>query len=102
MALIDKVKAQASQLAQKAQEAGKAGQAKLEEAQARRRADLVLRQLGAAYYAQLVGRSTGDSESEIDRLTGLLSAWESEHGPLSGAGADDSSDADESEGDVAP
>ena len=44
MGLLDKVKAQATQVAGKAQEAGRAGQAKLEEVQARRRVDTLLRQ----------------------------------------------------------
>ena len=52
MALMDKMKQQAAQLAQKAQEAGKAGQAKIEDAQAKRRADALLRELGAAVYSQ--------------------------------------------------
>ena len=83
MALIDKVKAQASQLAQKAQEAGKAGQAKLEDVQARRRADGLLRDLGAAVYAQRSGRAGGgEGDAEIDRLLSELTTFESEHGPL--------------------
>jgi len=89
MALMDKMKAQASQLAQKAQEAGKAGQAKLEDVQARRRADGLLRDLGAAVYAQRSGRGGGDSDAEIERLMGELTAHESEHGPLGETGTTD-------------
>jgi hypothetical protein len=87
MALIDKVKAQAAQLAQKAQEAGKAGQAKLEDVQARRRADAALHDLGAAYFAQHTGRATDQTNADIARLVSELSQYEAEHGPLSGDGA---------------
>jgi hypothetical protein len=82
MALMDKMKAQAAQLAQKAQEAGKAGQSKFEDVQARRRADGLLRDLGAAYYAKRSGTATGETDGEIERLVGELTAHESEHGPL--------------------
>lgn len=92
MALIDKVKAQASQLAQKAQEAGKAGQAKLEDVQARRRADGVLRELGAAFYAQKSGTAAADNASEIDRLISELKTYEAQYGPLGSAGASESGD----------
>jgi predicted nucleic acid-binding Zn-ribbon protein len=88
MALFDKVKEQASQLAQKAQEAGKAGQAKIEDAQAKRKSDAMLRDLGAALYAQ---KTTGaDNSAEIDRIVGELTAFEAEHGPVA---ADDTPDA---------
>lgn len=88
MALVDKMKAQATQLAQKAQEAGKAGQAKLEDVQARRRADGLLRELGAAYYAQRSGTSA-NSSGDIERLVGELKAHEDQYGPLGGSGAND-------------
>jgi hypothetical protein len=90
MALSDKLKAQAAQLAQKAQEAGKAGQAKFEEVQARRRADGLLRDLGAAVFTQHVGRGGADASTEVERLIGELKAWESENGPLDDGDADDS------------
>jgi hypothetical protein len=82
MALIDKIKAQAAVVAQKAQEAGKAGQSKIEDVQARRKADGLLRQLGAAFYAQRSGKAGDDNAAEIDRLVGELAAFESENGPL--------------------
>lgn len=88
MALFDKVKEQANQLAQKAQEAGKAGQAKIEDAQARRKSDAMLRQMGALVYAQRTG-STTDNDAEIDRLVGQLKAFEAEHGPITGDDAAD-------------
>jgi hypothetical protein len=90
MALVDKMKAQAAQLAQKAQEAGKAGQSKIEEVQARRRADGLLRDLGRLVYSQRTGASTGDTDAQITALVTELSAYEADHGPL------DASDDDES------
>jgi hypothetical protein len=77
MALFDKVKEQATQLAQKAQEAGKAGQAKIEDVQAKRKFDAMLRDLGAALYAQRTGTAP-DNGAEIDRLVSELSAFEAE------------------------
>ncbi len=89
MPLFDKVKAQATQLAQKAQEAGKAGQTKLEDAQARRRADAMLRELGAAIYVERSGRGSDDTATEITRLVAELSDFEAEHGPLGVPGGGD-------------
>src|ERR1700722_10531223 len=84
MALFDKVKEQASQLAQKAQEAGKAGQAKIEDAQAKRKSDAMLRDLGAALYAQ---KTSGvDNSAEIDRIVSELTAFEAENGPAASDG----------------
>ena len=77
MALLDRMKAQAAQVAQKAQEAGRAGQSKLEDAQARRHLDALYRSLGAAMYAQHVGR--GDTAAEIERLYGELKQFEQQH-----------------------
>ena len=57
MGLMDKVKAQATQVAQKAQEQAKAGQAKLAEKQSGRRSDALLRDLGAAVYAEKTGKA---------------------------------------------
>jgi hypothetical protein len=88
MALMDKMKAQASQLAQKAQEAGKAGQSKLEDAKANRRADAMLRDLGAAVYAQKSGTATDQTAGDIDRLVGELKAHEAEHGAVSASAAE--------------
>ena len=84
MPLFDKVKAQAGQVAQKAQEAGKAGQAKLDQAQAKRKADALLRDLGAAVYAERSGHASPDnaSASEIDRLVAEIASHEAEHGSV--------------------
>jgi hypothetical protein len=77
MALFDKVKEQASQVAKKAQEAGKAGQAKIEDAQAKRKFDGMLRDLGAAVYSEKTGEVT-DNSAEIDRIVGELKAFDAE------------------------
>ncbi|MBV9660356.1 MAG: hypothetical protein JO337_04290 [Acidimicrobiales bacterium] len=79
MSLLDKVKTQAAQVAEKAQEAGKAGQAKLEEAQAKRKVDGMFRELGAAVYAERTGK-TGADPTVIDRLVGEIKTFEAEHG----------------------
>jgi hypothetical protein len=96
MALMDKMKQQAQQLAQKAQEAGKAGQAKIEDAQAKRKADGLLRDLCAAVYSQRNGTATDDTDAEIERLVGELKKHEEENGPLAKA------DSDASEADASP
>src|ERR1039458_7661611 len=92
MALMDKMKAQAAQLAQKAQEAGKAGQSKIEEVQAKRRADGLLRQLGQAVYAQHTGTATTETSAQIDSLIADLKAYEAEHGSLAASVDDESTD----------
>src|SRR5215472_2212963 len=88
MGLMDKVKAQANQLAQKTQEAAQEGKARLDQAQATRRGDLLLRQLGAAVFAERTGRGTPDSQATIDQLVSAISAHERENGlNLTGTGA---------------
>jgi hypothetical protein len=78
MPLFDKVKAQATQVAQKAQEAGKAGQAKLDEVQAKRKADGLFRDLGEAVYAERTGKGDAGTAAEIDRLVEAITAQEAE------------------------
>jgi len=80
MGLMDKVKAQASQLAQKTQEAAQEGKAKLDQAQANRRGDALLRQLGVAVFAERTGRGTPDSQAKIEQLISDISAHERENG----------------------
>ncbi len=90
MPMFDKVKQQATQVAQKAQEAGKAGQAKIEEAQAKRQADALLRRLGAAVYAQRTG---GETSENVDELIAAIKAHENEHGLDAGADEEPAADA---------
>jgi|SRR5579872_2713465 len=73
MGLMDKVKAQATQLAQQTQE-------KARDMQAKRRADVMLRNLGAAVYAERTGRAGPNSQADIDKLIGDLKSHESENG----------------------
>jgi hypothetical protein len=83
MPFLDKMKAQATQVAAKAQEAGKAGQARLEQVQAKREGDALLRRLGVAVYAQRTG-TAGPETEDVDELVAAISAHEAEHGPLGG------------------
>jgi hypothetical protein len=77
MGLMDRFKAQATELAQKTQDTAKA---KLDEAQAKRRGDALLRSLGAAVYAERTGRGGADTKAQIDKLVSEISAHESETG----------------------
>jgi uncharacterized phage infection (PIP) family protein YhgE len=80
MGLMDRVKAQATQLAQKTQEAAQEGKARLDQAQANRRGDVLLRQLGAVVFAERTGRGAEDSQAKIDELISSISAHEREFG----------------------
>lgn len=100
MGLLDKVKAQAGQVAQKAQEAGRAGQAKLDQAQAKRRADALFRDLGAAVYAERMGRAGPQGGQEIDRLIAELTRHEAENGSVSTAPTSSPDAPGASEGDI--
>jgi len=80
MGLMDKVKAQASVLAQKGQETAREGKVKFDQAQAKRRADVMLRNLGALVYAERTGRGTPGTQADIDRLVADIKAHEAEHG----------------------
>jgi hypothetical protein len=80
MGLMDRVKTQATVLAQRTQETARDSKAKLDEVQARRRAEAMLRDLGTAVYAERTGRSTADTDSKIDKLVADLAAYETEHG----------------------
>ena len=80
MGLMDKVKAQANQLAQKTQEAAQEGKARIDQAQANRRGDALLRQLGATVYADRTGRGTADTQAKIEQLISDISAHEQSFG----------------------
>lgn len=77
MGLMDKVKQQAEQALAKAQQGVNQGQAKLDELQSKRQADALLRDLGAAYYAQV--RRNGPA----DAVTAALAAVD-EHASAQG------------------
>lgn len=85
MGFMDKVKAQADQAMTKAQQGLAQGQTKLEELQAKRAADGLLRQLGVATYALHKGAGT---QAEVDAALAALDRHVAEHGPI-GAPADE-------------
>jgi hypothetical protein len=80
MGLMDRARAQATVLAQKTQETARDSKAKLDQAQAKRRGDAMLRDLGAAVYAERTGRGTPDTAAEIGKLIAGISAYEAENG----------------------
>lgn len=80
MGLMDKVKAQANQIAQKSQEAAREGKARLDQAQANRHADGLFRNLGALVYAEHTNRAAPDSQDQIARLIAEISAHEAQNG----------------------
>jgi hypothetical protein len=82
MGLMDKVKASAEIGLAKAGEAGKAGQAKLDAAQAKHKADGLLRDLGTAVYADQAGRGSDEITKDAERIVGELRAYEAEYGPI--------------------
>jgi hypothetical protein len=82
MGLLDKVKAQATAATEMAKDAAAKGQAKLDDAQSKKAAEGMLRDLGAAFYATKTGRATPTTDADIERLVGALQQHESEHGPM--------------------
>jgi hypothetical protein len=82
MGFLDKVKQQAGTVTQKAQEGVKSGQAKLDAAQSKKKADALMRDLGAAVYAQRSGTAGPENDAEIERLIGEIRAIEAEQGPV--------------------
>jgi hypothetical protein len=86
MGLMDRMKEQANQLAQLTQEAAREGKEKLDQAQAKRRADAMFRDLGAAVYAERTNRAGPDNAAKIDRLVTALQRQEAEQGLGEGSG----------------
>lgn len=84
MGLIDRFRDQAAQVAQRTaqvtQEAAQQGKAKFDQAQAKRRADVMFRDLGAAVYAERTARGGTDTADKIERLVKALSQQEAEQG----------------------
>jgi Tfp pilus assembly pilus retraction ATPase PilT len=84
MGLMDKLRARANQFAQRTQvavqEAAREGKSKLDQAQANRRADVLLRNLGAMIYAERTGRGGSDSGARVSALMAEIGAHEKEHG----------------------
>ncbi len=82
MGLLDKVKATAATATEAAKDAAAKGQAKLDEVQAKRTADAMLRDLGAGYYATKTGRATPTTDAEMERLVAAIRDHEDQHGPI--------------------
>lgn len=83
MGFLDKVKEQAQAATATAKEMAAKGQGKLDELQAKRAADAMLRDLGALTYASATNREGTNAEADAGRLVAALQAHESEHGPIS-------------------
>lgn len=77
MGFLDKAKENLEKVA-------KQGQDKLDEVQSKKKADGLLRDLGAWTYAAATGRDNGQGPTEVERITAELHAHEAEHGPLGG------------------
>ena len=69
-------------LQQTAKETLDKGKEKLEDVQADRTADKLLRDLGAWYYAGRTGRDKGEAATNVERIVAELQAHEAEHGEL--------------------
>ncbi len=82
MGLMDKVKEQAAAAASAAKDVAQKGQAKVDEMQARRTVDGVLRNLGLAVYLTRADRAPASAESDIEGYVETIREYESEHGPL--------------------
>ena len=85
MGFLDKVKAQAQVAAEKAQQGVAQGQQKLGDLQAKKQADALLRDLGAAYYAEQ--RAGGGAEAVAAALA-RVDAHAAEHGPVDTAASE--------------
>jgi hypothetical protein len=79
MGFMDKVKSQAEQALAKAQQGVAQGQEKLDALQGKRAGDALLRDLGAAYYAQ---QRTGGPADAVATALAALDAHVATHGPL--------------------
>ncbi|MGH9029580.1 MAG: hypothetical protein ACRDV4_08205 [Acidimicrobiales bacterium] len=91
MGLLDKVRTQAASATAIAKDAAQKGQAKLDAIQAKRVADVMLRNLGAVVYSQRTGRAAGSTDADVERIVASLKAHEAEHGPVD-LGAEASTD----------
>ncbi len=92
MSLMDKMKEQAAQALTKAQQGVSQGKAKIEEAQAKHQWDGLLRNLGAAVYAE---QREGGSN---DAVTAALAALDAQAEHLRAEAADSSEDDPEGSG----
>jgi hypothetical protein len=82
MGLMDKVKAQATVLADKAQTGMQQGQVKIQEMQAGKQVDHLLRELGAYVFLSERGRTQPDSEANVAELLSQIDALEAAGTPV--------------------
>jgi hypothetical protein len=82
MGFLDKVKEGAAQASSAAKDAAQKGQAKLDAMQAKKAAEGLLRDLGAAAYAEKTGRAPANHSAEIDRILAALEQHEQENGQI--------------------
>ena len=75
MGFLDKVKSTVEKTT-------KTAQSKLDDVQAKKRADHLVRELGAAYYAARQAGGT-EADAEVERIVAELQAHEAEHGAVS-------------------
>jgi hypothetical protein len=83
MGFLDKVKEQAAAAGAVAKDAAAKGQSKLDEMQAKKAADQMLRDLGAVSYGSVTSRETPTSEADAARLVAALQAHEEQNGQVS-------------------
>jgi len=83
MGILDKMKEQAAAATAAAKDAAAKGQGKLDDMQAQKSAEAMLRDLGALSYASVVGREGVTAEADAQRLVAALQAYEAERGELS-------------------
>jgi hypothetical protein len=77
MPLVDKAKIAAEKAKAAAQQGMQQGQAKLDAIQTKRRAEVLLRELGAAYFAE---QRHGGPHDAVERALAALDAHAAEHG----------------------
>lgn len=92
MGFLDKAKENLDKAKENLEKVAKQGQDKIDEVQSKKKADGLLRDLGAWTYATHTGRDGGKGPSEVQRITAQLEAHEAEHGPLGGDKSDDPSE----------
>ncbi len=91
MGFMDKMKEQAAVVTAVAKDTAQKGQSKVEEVQAKRAADEVLRQLGLLVFLEQAGRGDGTTAASIKTHVETLKEYEAEYGELGAADAADGS-----------
>jgi len=93
MTLLDKAKVAAEKAAARGKQGVQQGQAKIDAIQTKRKAEALLRELGAAYFAEL---RHGGNHDAVDAAVEALDSHEKEHGAVDNdqddAGTDESAE----------